>query len=418
MVVSRTARGSSSPAPTPTPCGSSTSRRRRRPSRSRSRSYPARPPGSTPNAPRRSRPTAGRCSSPTPTTTPSRSWTSSTAGREPGRRASSRPAGIRPASLFTATARGSSCSAGKGLTSHAEPARPAAGRRRGDQSQYIGAMLPGSLSVLPDARPPPRSRAYTKTVRRADAVHRRARLTPAASAPPASPIPRRSGDAVADQARLLRHPREPHLRPGPRRHAEGQRRSGLCLFGEDVTPNAHALAREFVLARQLLRQRRGQLRRARVLDRRLRHRLRREDLADQLRPAAAGSTCREGGGKMRNPYGNVDGAGRTGYIWDAARAGRRHVPQLRRVRAARRERGGRGRRPVRSRSVPGLDGHMHPTYPPCDLAIPDGQRVDVWLEEFREFESERQPAAAVDHSACRNDHTAGTRAGHRRRRAR
>ena len=37
-------------------------------------------------------------------------------------------------------------------------------------------------------------------------------------------------------------------------------------------------------------------------------------------------------------------------------------------------------------TVPGLEGHVHPTYPAFDLAIPDNARVDVWLEEFQQLE--------------------------------
>jgi len=40
--------------------------------------------------------------------------------------------------------------------------------------------------------------------------------------------------------------------------------------------------------------------------------------------------------------------------------------------------------------VPGLEGKVHPSYAPYDLSIPDNKRVDVWLEEFREFETNGQ----------------------------
>ena len=57
----------------------------------------------------------------------------------------------------------------------------------------------------------------------------------------------RHGVRSADQARDLRDQGEPHLRPGLRRPAEGNGDPELCLFGDDVTPNHHELAREFVL---------------------------------------------------------------------------------------------------------------------------------------------------------------------------
>ena len=36
--------------------------------------------------------------------------------------------------------------------------------------------------------------------------------------------------------------------------------------------------------------------------------------------------------------------------------------------------------------VPGLEGLVHPAYPPFDLGVPDQHRADIWLEEFHQFE--------------------------------
>ena len=65
---------------------------------------------------------------------------------------------------------------------------------------------------------------------------------------PARPVPERDRRAVRLQARGLHHQGEPHLRPGARGHARrATATSALCIFGEDVTPNQHKIAREFVL---------------------------------------------------------------------------------------------------------------------------------------------------------------------------
>jgi Phosphoesterase family len=62
-------------------------------------------------------------------------------------------------------------------------------------------------------------------------------------------------------------------------------------------------------------------------------------------------------------------------------------------------------------TVPGLKGLVHPNYMPYDLTIPDNKRVDVWLEEFRQFEqSGKLPRLSIIRLG--NDHTAGTRAGY------
>ena len=95
-------------------------------SRSRWRSLPARRRAARPTR-SASRRTATRCSSPTPTTTRSRS--STCRGRRPaGSRASSRPAGIRPASQFSRDGRRIFDPARQGPDVDAEPARTAAGR--------------------------------------------------------------------------------------------------------------------------------------------------------------------------------------------------------------------------------------------------------------------------------------------------
>src|SRR6185295_8114161 len=61
-------------------------------------------------------------------------------------------------------------------------------------------------------------------------------------------------------------------------------------------------------------------------------------------------------------------------------------------------------------TVPGLEGRVHPRFPTFDLAIPDNDRVDIWLEEFRQFEKDGAlPALSIIRIG--GDHTNGTRAG-------
>ncbi len=62
-------------------------------------------------------------------------------------------------------------------------------------------------------------------------------------------------------------------------------------------------------------------------------------------------------------------------------------------------------------TVPGLEGRVHPDHPPYDLKIPDNQRVDVWLQEFRRFEEAGElPRLSI--LRLGGDHTAGTRPGY------
>ena len=60
--------------------------------------------------------------------------------------------------------------------------------------------------------------------------------------------------------------------------------------------------------------------------------------------------------------------------------------------------------------MPGLVGKVHPSYPPYDLSIPDNQRIDVWLEEFRRFEKQGE-LPRLNIIRLGNDHTAGTSPG-------
>ena len=159
-------------------------------------------------------------------------------------RGSSRRAGIRPRRSSPRTRRSIFILSGKGLTSLPNPRGPqpaipaAAGQRTRD-------ILQGSLSIVPV--PDPRAlAAYTKKVYAVTPYSDAARLRPA-RAPAASPIPRAVGGAspIRHVFYIIRENRTYDQILGDM--PEGNGDPNLCLFGEDVTPNAHALAREFVL---------------------------------------------------------------------------------------------------------------------------------------------------------------------------
>ena len=98
---------------------------------------------------------------------------------------------------------------------------------------------------------------------------------------------------------------------------EGNGDPSLCLFPEEVTPNHHALAREFVLLDNFYVEGEVSRRRPRVDDGGLRHRLRREDLAAELPRRPRASSPYPGRGRLR-PIARPAG----GYLWDrAAEAG-------------------------------------------------------------------------------------------------
>jgi DNA-binding beta-propeller fold protein YncE len=302
---------------------------------------------------------------------------------------------------------------GKGLTSQANPRGPQPGVGSGD-GQYTGSMLLGSLSVVPvpdDAQ----LAAYTKKVVELTPYTDAARLAPP-RAPAGSPIPRKVGDPspIKHVFYVIRENRTYDQILGDLEKGNGDPK--LCLFGENVTPNAHALAREFVLLDNF------------YVDAEVSYdghafstAAYATDFVKKVWPmnygGRGGKYLSEGGGTMRNAYGNIT-APEQGYIWDACKRagvsvrsyGEFATRDSGRLSQAAESSRGRGQGPVEA-AVPGLAGRVSPDYPPWDLSLPDNRRVDVWLKEFAELEANgKLPALSIIRLG--NDHTAGTRPGY------
>ena len=175
----------------------------------------------------------------------------------------------------------------------------------------------------------------------------------------------------------------------------------LTLFGEDVTPNAHAIVNQFAVFD-------GFYVNAEVSydGHAFSTGAYATDFVEKMWPANYGRReglyLSEGGYKMRNPYGNI-AAPAQGYLWDfAKRAG-----------VSVRSYGEFATEPESEgvvATVPGLDGLVHPSYPPFNLGIPDVKRYQVWLDEFRTFDENGQlPRLSIIRLG--NDHTSGTTPG-------
>jgi YVTN family beta-propeller protein len=291
---------------------------------------------------------------------------------------------------------------GKGLTSQANP------RLGQNRSQYIGALLTGTLSIL--ATPDRESlQALTRRALSVTPYADQHRLEPA-GAPVGSPVPRRVGDPspIKHVFYVIRENRSFDQVFGD--IGRGETDPTLCLFGDEVTPNAHALAREFGLLDNF------------YVDAEVSYDghawsmgAYATDFIEKIWPtnyASRGAEyLSEGTGAMRNAFGNVT-APANGYIWDAAV--RRNLgvrsygefahwgPGTDQDRAAGRVKA--------IPSVPGLEGRVSPTYAPWDLQIPDNRRVDSWLKEFSELvQKDQVPALSIIRLG--DDHTEGTRAG-------
>ena len=286
---------------------------------------------------------------------------------------------------------------GKGLTGQPNPRGPQATSPAAD-GQFAGQLLQGALSIIdvPDAAA---LKALTERVYAVTPYSDAIRLAPA-DAPTASPIPRKVGESspIKYVFYVIRENRTYDQVLGDLDRGNGD--PTLAIFGEEVTPNAHALARDFVTLDNF------------YVDAEVSYdghafstAAYATDAIEKMWPTnygrRGGVYTSEGGWGDRNAYGNLS-APADGYIWDfAARAGLsvRSYGEF----AEWDKKWG----PVRA-TVPGLRGKVHPAYPPYDLDVPDSQRVDVWLKEFREFEkSGALPRLNIIRLG--NDHTLGTR---------
>jgi Phosphoesterase family len=190
--------------------------------------------------------------------------------------------------------------------------------------------------------------------------------------------------------------------------AQGNGDPNLTLFGDDVTPNAHALAREFVLFdnfyvdAEVSNDGHAYSTAAYATDAV-------EKLWPTLYAGRGGLYLSEGGHEIRNNYGNL-AAPADGYIWDFANRAGISVRSYGEF-ASWETKGG----PITA-TVPGLVGKVHPSYPPYDTTIPDNERIDVWLQEFQRFEREGG-LPRLNIVRLGNDHTAGTSPGRRTPRA-
>ena len=145
---------------------------------------------------------------------------------------------------------------GKGYTSLANPNGPqpiskkiSLSFQQGDTShatevQYIGGLFKGTLSIIPIPQPE-QINIYTKAVYRNSPYSKnRERIT---SGEAGNPIPRKPGDSTPIRYvfYIVKENRTYDQVLGDM--PEGNGDTSLCLFGEKITPNQHALAREFVL---------------------------------------------------------------------------------------------------------------------------------------------------------------------------
>ena len=297
---------------------------------------------------------------------------------------------------------------GKGLAGAANPGGPQPGKRT-ERSQYIGQLLKGTVSLI-DVPAGSRLAALTRRVY-ANSPYTDELLQAARAPRVKTAVPSRVGDPspIKHVIYVIKENRTYDQVLGDMKEGNGD--PNLCLFGEDVTPNQHALAREFVLLDNF------------YVDAEVSadgHNWSMAayatDYVEKTWPTNYSSRGRtydyEGEKKISRPTG--------GYIWDyCQRAGVTYRSYGEFVASRAGKPGGGGdtggnpnATPAKENftNEPGLEGNFSPTFPSWDLDVPDNVRVDRWLEEFRQYErSGKLPQFQIVRLG--GDHTQGTRAG-------
>ena len=159
-----------------------------------------------------------------------------------GVRGAARPLGFIPTGWFPTAVRLTRDGA-RLLVVSARGLVPRANPGMGEDRQKIAGLYAGSLGVIPI----PRGRAYAEALTGWTRTAQACRPAPAATPRPGDPIPARPGDPspIRYVVYIIKENRTYDQVFGDMKQGNGD--PSLCLFPERVTPNLHAIARQFVL---------------------------------------------------------------------------------------------------------------------------------------------------------------------------
>ncbi len=286
---------------------------------------------------------------------------------------------------------------GKGLTSMANPLGPQpvlktdnsgyqTGSTANSRLQYIAGLFKGSLSFI-DAPKAEQLKTYTRQVYANTPFTDK--KTVQAEGEAGNPVPRKAGEKspIKHVFYIIKENRTYDQVLGDM--PEGNGDTSLCIFGKQVTPNHHAIAKEFVLLDNF------------YVDAEVSadgHNWSMAayatDLVEKTWPTSygnrGGSTSFEGGRPATYP--------KDGFIWDyCKRAGISY-----------RSYGEFGE--YDKANIKSLQGHMSPRSPGFDLDIPDQVRADAWEHDF---DSLLAVKAVPQFNTLRisDDHTSGQKKG-------
>ncbi|MFM1746449.1 MAG: hypothetical protein RLZZ188_115 [Verrucomicrobiota bacterium] len=291
---------------------------------------------------------------------------------------------------------------GKGAASAPNPRGPYPGSPAPrNLEEYIGGLFKGTLSVIDLPEEKRREAQFGAWARAAKAC---SPLTadggPRGERPAGSPIPAKVGDPspIRNVIYVVRENRTYDQVLGDLEKGKGDPR--LCLFGEKVTPNAHALAREFVLFDNLYAD--GEVS---ADGHEWTMGAYATDFVEKSWPLSYGhNTARKYDYPSEGAYPIATPAG--GYLWDRAAAAGVSYRSYGEFCFTPTKPGA-----VQSvASLPVLVGHIDEQYRAWDMDYTDVKRAERFIAELRRFEREGgMPRLQV--LRLGNDHTQGTRAG-------
>lgn len=281
---------------------------------------------------------------------------------------------------------------GKGTTSRANRDGPNPVSPEGRSiREYIGGLFQGTLSIIP--MPTAKDMvAYSQTVYTCSPLK-----TPRERDTRTSPIPARVGDPspIKHVIYIIKENRTYDQVFGDQPKGNGE--PAICLFPEEITPNHHALASEFVLLDNFYVD--GEVS---ADGHEWTMGAYASDFVEKIWPLGYR-------GDRRVPY-PAEGAfdiakGAGGYLWDRARAKnvsyRSYGEFIQNAESP--------DQPATTR-VETLKGHFDPKFRSYDLKYPDVKRAGRFLEELAEFEAKGEMPSLIV-MRLPNDHTAGTSPG-------
>jgi YVTN family beta-propeller protein len=289
---------------------------------------------------------------------------------------------------------------GKGATSHAnrDGPRPGFAGRPSPTQEYIAGLFQGTLSTIP--MPTPRQMtAFSQTVYECSPLRRGDPASVSGPSPAAgNPIPSKVGEPspIKYVIYVVKENRTYDQVFGDMKEGNGD--PNICLFPEAITPNHHALAREFVLL---------------------------DNFYVESEVSADGHEWTMGAyatdfveriwplgyrGDRRAPYpaeGALDEVARPagGYLWDkAAEKGVSYRSYGEWV--------ANGKTPADpgTASVKAIEGHFDPMFRSFDMDYQDIKRTDRFLQELAGFEKAGDMPRLIV-LRLPNDHTSGTSPG-------